>query len=570
MHLPVAGNLPPSAFTRLDESPDELFYAAPRFVTHIMRAGRVRPEETVMISADQLGALMAGSTPHAVLDIRERAAFQKGQIFRATSLPRRLLELRLPALVTCRQTPIVLYDEDGALSALAAPTLREMGYTDVRILSHGLGGWRNAGRPTVQGVNTPSKVFGERVLHDFRTPEITPRELDERIAAGDDMVIVDTRTPEEYARGCLPGAWSVPGGELVLRIADLIERPETTIVVHCGGRTRSYLGAESVRRMGLPNPVVALKNGTMGWDLAGLELERGASRWAPSPSATSRARAAKIAERVAADEKVPFVSPDELEHLWERRDRENVYILDVRTSQEYTDEHIAGAIWAPGGQAVQATDEYVAVHTAVIVLACDGVARSVMTAAWLRRMGFPNVMALAGGLPAWKQSGGAVETGLPTPVPWGYETARSVVRTVTPRALGNALILDVDTSDAYSRGHVPGAGWLCRSRLELKITEVASDKRHAIVVTCADGVQSTLGAVTLGRLGYSAVRVLASGTRGWERAGLPIESGPTRLLDEPDDVVLKPYDKGRASMEAYLRWEEALDGEGHSPYALIP
>lgn len=525
---------------------------------------------STMIAPAELASLMAGGAPHAVLDLRERGAFQKRHIFRATPLPRRLLELRLPTLVTARRTPIVLSDEDGALSALAAPTLSEMGYSDVRVLGGGVAGWAAAGRPTAQGVNTPSKVFGERVLHELETPEIAPRDLEKRMAAGDDMVIVDTRTPEEYARGCIPGAWSVPGGELVLRIGDLVARPDTTIVVHCGGRTRSYLGAESVRRMGLPNPVVAVKNGTMGWELAGLELERGAGRWAPAPSPASRALAAKVAQHVAAGDGVPLVSPEDLKALWAGRDEENVHVLDVRTSEEYAEAHIAGAVWAPGGQAVQATDEYVAVHAARIVLACDGFARAVMTGAWLRRMGFSRVVALAGGLPAWQQSGGALESGHPAPLPWGYETARAAVATIAPGGLGDATHLNVDPSDVYTRGHVPGAAWVCRSRLELAIGRIAPDASRPVVVSCADGIQSTLAAATLKRRGYSRARVLAGGTRAWVEAGRGIETGPTRLLDEPDDVVLKPYEKGRVSMEAYLRWEEALDHEGRSPHNLIP
>lgn len=92
----------------------------------------------------------------------------------------------------------------------------------MRSLAGGLAAWVAGGHPTAQGVNTPSKVFGELILHDLRTPEITPLELSRRMAAGDDMVIVDTRTPEEYARGCLPGAWSMPGGELVLRLGELV------------------------------------------------------------------------------------------------------------------------------------------------------------------------------------------------------------------------------------------------------------------------------------------------------------------------------------------------------------
>jgi len=177
-----------------------------------------------MISAAELATLMKSDTPHAVLDLRERGAYQTRHIFRATSLPRRLLEVRLPAFVPARPTAVVIYDDTGALSALALPTLRAMGYRNILSLEGGLDGWIGEGRPTAQGVNTPSKVFGERVLHDLHTPEVTCRELDRRMAAGEDMVIVDTRTPEEYARGCLPGAWSMPGGELVLRLGDLAER----------------------------------------------------------------------------------------------------------------------------------------------------------------------------------------------------------------------------------------------------------------------------------------------------------------------------------------------------------
>ncbi len=517
-----------------------------------------------------LAALMASPAPHAVLDVRERGAYERGHVYRATTLPRRLIETRLPALVSARATPIVLCDGDGTLAPLAAATLAEMGYTDVRMLAGGIAGWRAAGRRVVQGINVPSKVFGERALHEMKTPQIAPPALQERIERGDDLVIVDARTVEEYTRGCVPGAISVPGGELVLRIGDLVPRPETTIVVHCGGRTRSYIGAESLRRMGLPNPIVALENGTMGWELAGLALERGATRLAPSPSARSRAQAALVAKRVANEDRVRFIAPDELRALRERSDRENLYVLDVRTAHEYTAGHVAGSAWAPGGQAVQATDEYVAVRAASIVCVCDGLVRSVMTAAWLMRMGYPAVGVLAGGVPAWTQADGAIERGEPPTPAFGYEAARTRVPRVAPGPLGDALVLNVDTSDAYARGHVPGAAWLCRSRLETTIAAVAAERARPVVVTCTDGVVSTLAADTLARLGYAQARVLDGGTRGWERAGRPVERGATKMLDEPDDVVVKPYERGRAAMEAYLRWEEALDPEGLSPVALLP
>jgi 3-mercaptopyruvate sulfurtransferase SseA len=412
------------------------------------------------ISPEQLAALLEQPSPHALLDVRERAVFERGHIYRATPLPRRLLELRLPMLVTAPATLIVLYDDDGTLSALAAPTLGEMGYTEVFELTGGLDAWRRAGRPVVQGLNVPSKVFGERVLHEFKTPEITPLELSRRMADGHDMVIVDTRTPEEYARGCLPGAVSMPGGELVLRIGELVQRPDQTIVVHCGGRTRSYLGAESLRRMGLPNPIVAVRNGTMGWQLDGLELERGASRWPPVPSEKSRARALEIAARVAAEDGTPLVSAEAVAERWSRRQGENVTLFDVRTRQEYDAGHVPGSIWVPGGQAVQATDDNMAVRAGWLVLICDGYGRSIMTAGWLKRMGFPHVAVLEGGVPAWAATGRPLEAGEPAAMPFGFEAARRVVEAVPPGPLGDAMVVSVDPSDVYQRGHVPGARWI--------------------------------------------------------------------------------------------------------------
>jgi rhodanese-related sulfurtransferase len=321
--------------------------------------------------------------------------------------------------------------------------------------------------------------------------------------------------------------------------------------------------------MGLPNPIVALENGTMGWELAGLTLERGASRWAPAATPRSRAAAALVAKRVAAQDGVRFVSPAEVRALLAGRAERNAYLLDVRTREEYAAGHIAGASWVPGGQAVQATDECIAVRAATIVLACDGFARATLTAAWLMRMGFPDVAVLAGGLPAWEQSGGATETGHPTPVPHGLDAARAAAPVVVPDEIGGAIVLDVDQSDAYARGHLPGATWVCRSRLEDLVASLVPDRARLVAVTCADATASPFAAVTLRALAYDA-RWLAGGTRAWEAAGRTLERGATRLADTPDDLVPKPYERGRAAMEAYLAWEEALDDEGTSPVALIP
>src|SRR5262249_25305269 len=185
--------------------------------------------------------------------------------------------------------------------------------------------------------------------------------------------------------------------------------------------------------------------------------------------------------------------------------------------------HVPGSVWAPGGQAIQATDEYVAVRAAWLVLICDGFGRAVMTAGWLKRMGFKHVAVLDGGVPAWERSGRALDRGQPAPVVWGYDAAHRVVERLAPGPLGgNTVIVSVDPSDAYQRGHVPGAVWLGRGRLELHIERIAPDKSASVLLTCADGVQSALAAATLRRLGYAGARVLDGGLAAWKAAGLEI------------------------------------------------
>src|SRR5260370_8410808 len=112
------------------------------------------------ISPDQLTTLLQQRDAHALLDVRERAAFERGHIFRATPLPRRLLETRLPMLVTAPGTLVVLYD-DGRIATLAAATLGEMGYTEAFVLTGGFDACPAPGPPVLHGLNLPTKPLGD-------------------------------------------------------------------------------------------------------------------------------------------------------------------------------------------------------------------------------------------------------------------------------------------------------------------------------------------------------------------------------------------------------------------------
>src|SRR5438067_3700388 len=208
------------------------------------------------------------------------------------------------------------------------------------------------------------------------------------------MVVLDSRPYEEYQRMCIPGGIDTPGAELAYRVHDLASEPDTLVVVNCAGRTRSIIGCQSLRNAGIPNRVVALKDGTMGWELAGYGCERGASRYAPAPSAEGRAKAKAAAEGVAQRYGIKFADAG-LVHHWLHDERRTTYLLDVRTREEFENAHIAGSRHAPGGQLVQATDEYMAVRHARVVLVDPQRVRAIMTASWLAQMGWHDVYVLA-------------------------------------------------------------------------------------------------------------------------------------------------------------------------------
>jgi len=503
--------------------------------------------------------LMASDGLFAVFDVRERGEYNHAQIPGATSLPRSQIEFRIGELVPDRRVPIVVYDEGGRRAAMAAITLSELGYVDVAILKGGLSAWRSDGRETVSGVNVPSKAFGERVHHDREVPDLSAEELKALLDGKSDLTILDVRTPEEYGRFCIPGGINAPGGELILWAEALRKKP--AVIVNCAGRTRSIIGTAALRRLGFTN-VRALRNGTMGWVLAGYQLELQPTRRVGVPTGRNEAIAAAL--QIAADEKLGWVTAAELARWVEDPVAGVNYVIDVRSEPEFATGHLDGSINVPGGQAVQRADDFVPVRNGRIVFVSEQSPRAVMAAYWYRQMGFKNVSVLQGGLDAWKASARPVVSGAAGRAPLGLEWAQRSARLVDSTELrkhsaAGALILDAGSSLEYENAHVPGAKWISRGWIDLQLPELFSDRAQRLVLTCADGRQSILAARQLAQAGYSNVVVLDGGVRRWVAAGLETAAGLDDCLVKPNDVVLSPSIRGsKQDMLDYLNWELKL------------
>lgn len=213
-------------------------------------------------------------------DVREEDPFAQGHPLWAANFPIARLELDAWRRIPQRDTLIVLYGHDGIrdLAPIAVEKLKSLGYTNVHILEGGLEAWKADGGELFIDVNVPSKSFGELVEAKRHTPLWDATKVKALLDEGANAVVFDARRFDEYQTMSIPKGINVPGGELVLRARDLAPDPETLVIVNCAGRTRSIIGTQSLINAGIPNKVVGLRNGTIGWTLAGQTLEQGASR----------------------------------------------------------------------------------------------------------------------------------------------------------------------------------------------------------------------------------------------------------------------------------------------------
>jgi rhodanese-related sulfurtransferase len=487
----------------------------------------------------------------AFLDVREAGQHAEGHPFFAVSLPYSRFELGLAALVPNPAVRLVLCDGGDGVAERAAARAEGLDYRNVHVLTGGAGAWDRAGYTLYAGVNVPSKTFGELVEHARDTPRVTALELQAMRDAKEDMVIVDGRTFAEFQKMSIPGGVSCPNGEFALRIRDIVPGPKTRIVVNCAGRTRSIIGAQTLIDLGIPNPVCALENGTQGWTLAGLALEHGARRrYSPFPQGggESAARARQLAERHG----VAFLSSDEV-NAWLADPGRTTYLFDVRTPEEVAARPAPGFVHAPGGQLIQATDLWVGVRGARLVLVDDEEVRAPVVAAWLRQQGH-EACVLEGGL----ASAGSVGARRPAGSP---DLPR--LSAVSPQDLAAALqggamqLFDVRPGMAFRAGHIPQARWSIRPRIA-----AAADRAKPVVLVADEPAVAALAAIDLAEAEVKDVRLLDGGHEAWRGAGLPVAASPQSPTDaECIDFVFFTHgrhDGNADAARAYLAWEIGL------------
>lgn len=530
------------------------------FTAAIVPQAAVAQNAFPRVSAPALKAMEADGKEIAVVDPREEGIYGEAHLLFAVNLPLSKLELDVYRMIPRRTTRIVLADGGEGTSERAAVKLKEFGYSNVAILDGGYPAWKKAGYEVFSGASVEGKAFGEWMAIQYKTPEITPEQLQQRIAKGDKVLVLDSRPANEYFNMNVPGSINVPVSELVYRFFQLGVSPDTLVVVNCAGRTRGLLGAQSLINAGIPNQVAFLRGGTMGWQLAGFDLEHGSTRHAPEPWGANLQKALQTAQNVADRSGVKTIDAKQLE-VFKADPERSLYIIDLRTPEEYRAGHRPDSSYGWGVQLVQGMDKYAATRNARIVLIDNYKVRALMTASWLVQADWPETYVLADPFEGVSLASGDYVPQLPA----GEQIKLPRIEAAELNAqlqANKATLIDVADSLSYKKGHIPGAWFVIRARLDDELQKIPPSS--SFVVTGDDPALVALTGRDLARISGKPVSILAGGNAAWRQAKVPLAQGFEKLATKTDDKSTPTGQSDPKSPEfkqaanAYFDWELQL------------
>lgn len=474
--------------------------------------------------------------PFALIDTRERRDHVNGHWFGSTNIPLSVLTPQINRLVPQQNFPIHLLDWQDAPASAAAMRLSDLGYTN--IISHHTNEPDEFGDGFVKGEFVWSKAFGEVVAHTCGLPEVTPADY---LASHRDAHLFDVRPTAEYSQFTLPGSKSLPNS-LLLANMETLKQSDEFALLHCAGRTRSIIGACTLKAAGYNGPYAIFKGGTQAWQLDGFEREFNATQLFAKESVSVkpvtdflnkwRINYTKL-ENASLD---AFVATHATHHLFDVSD-------DAATGQLASH----NIVRISGTNLIQQTDRSIArYHVPVILFDHGSGSRAAFAAYWLQSMGFSvSVVYLAEEL-ASVTSQGQQRTTAESPYP-----VFSVNQLLKHRDT-SSKILDFRSSQNYARQHLKGSHWDNISEL---ITRDAQPKETIAVI----GNDITHASETANLLEQNGWQI--AGIYSWTTTEKCPDLIQSEAIDSPIDQSALFAGRHHGNMQDsrdYLDWEEAL------------
>jgi len=411
---PIEEGTPPEPEALNEAEPDPALVAEMQEMLHNV------PEDFGIITADALATELVENPDLILIDVRRPDEVEgKGYIDAEN-----LLFIPLEEFVAMQDewpadldAPIVIYCGSGHRSTIAMSILWTYGYTDVRSLKGGYGGWAEGGYPTVGApepeaaevdVNEAFQVFLDD-MEAYNTIGIDA--LNTMLVEGDEVFILDVRQPGELEeKGWIEGAVNIPLREIGDSIEYLPDE-ETTIVSYCGSGWRCTIALAALEGMGWED-VLSLKDGSYGgWVEAGYPIAEGEipELVALNEAEPDPALVAVIGDMLA---NVPdgygIITADDL--FLEQGENEDLILIDVRRTDELEEKGIIDHdperwIHIPLEEFAASADMWPEDLDAPIVVYCGSGHRSTIGMTILWANGYTDVQSLKGGFGAWTEAG---------------------------------------------------------------------------------------------------------------------------------------------------------------------
>jgi rhodanese-related sulfurtransferase len=498
------------------------------------------------VGAAKLNEEFADKAPF-LLDVREVSEIETdGYIEGAVNIPVREVLNNLDKLPGLDE-PIVVYCASGHRGAMVMSALKLLGYTNVRNLGGGTGGWKKASLPLVTGsqpeaaaaISTP--IVEDQALFEMLNgflsglPEgfltVKSDKLAEELASAA-PVLIDVRTTADWDKdGYIEGAINIPFNDFFASL-DKLPAKDANIVIYCGSGHRGAIILMAMKLMGYEN-VRNLGGGLGAWKTAKMPVAGWidwSAKWpeyiASLPAGYGTIKPADLNTALAGTP-VPF-------------------LLDVREAAEITnDGFIAGAINIPVREVLANLDKLPAQDQPIVIYCASG-ARGAMIMASLQMLGYTDVKNLAGGLGGWKKAELSVETtGAPaapvagtapevdvtlfrdlnnfvSTLPEGFYTVKAADLNTELASATKPFIVDVRTAEETANGYIEGATLLILADFAANLSQIPADKAAPIVVLCQSGHRGAIVMMYLRMIGYTNVRNLAGGMNAWAAAELPV------------------------------------------------
>ena len=316
--------------------------------------------------------------PFCLIDCRERRDYVNGHWFGSTNIPLSILPTRLPFLCPDQDFPIHFLNWEDAASIAALRSMEKLGYRNITL--------HKTTQPTdpvvgyVQGEYVWSKAFGEVVAHQSHILEVTPQQY---MTDYQHAQLVDVRPAGEYNRFTLPSSINLPNS-LLLANMERLNNHADLVLLHCAGRTRSIIGAHTIKAAGYSGNFGIFRGGTQAWELDGFAREHGASR-----TMAANTESAESVTNFLKRWHIPstHIQPNEIPAFIETNS--NHLMFDV--SDDAANGVIVGAdiIKISGTNLVQQTDRSIArYHWPILLFDSASGSRAAFAAYWLSRMGF--------------------------------------------------------------------------------------------------------------------------------------------------------------------------------------